>query len=83
MQEIRLLWNGTALFLSLYCQKESTSLNAARYEIYRKKNNPPLLKSLPIRLEPDITRAESPFTNVAMEGADKSDPPDVQLTDHG
>ena len=37
------------LSVPLYCQKESTSLNAARQEIYRKskRRNPPPLKSLP------------------------------------
>ena len=34
-------------FLYLNCQKESTSLNATRHEIYRNMRNPPPLKSLP------------------------------------
>ena len=38
---------GPSFFLSLYCQKESTSLNAARHDIYRKRKIPPPLKSLP------------------------------------
>ena len=53
---------------SIYCQEESTSLNAARYEIYRKKKNPPPVKSPPPnRREPGIARAESPIANDAME----------------
>jgi hypothetical protein len=31
-----LIATGTAFFLALYCQKKSTSMNAARYEIYHK-----------------------------------------------
>ena len=39
--------NGHCFILSLHCQKESTSLNAARHEIYRNRRNLPPLKSLP------------------------------------
>ena len=59
--------NGHCFFLSLYCQKESTSLNAARHEIYRNRRNPPPQKSLPNRCEPGIARVENPFANAVME----------------
>ena len=39
--------NGHCFILPLNCQKESTSLNAARHEIYRNRRNLPPLKSLP------------------------------------
>ena len=42
-----LMTTGTAFFLSLYSQKNSKSMNAARYEIYRKRKNPLSLTSLP------------------------------------
>ena len=60
--------NGHCFFLSLHCQKESTSLSAGRHEIYRNRRNPSPLKSLPNRREPGIARVESPFANAVMEG---------------
>ena len=75
---------GTSFFLSLYCQKESTSLNAARHDIYRKRKNPPPLKSLPTtdaNLALHVQRAH--LQMLLWKAADKSDPPDIQLTDYG
>ena len=75
---------GTSFFLSLYCQKESTSLNAARHDIYRKRKNPPPLKSLPptdANLALHVQRAH--LQMLLWKAADKSDPPDIQLTDYG
>ena len=60
--------NWHCFFLYLDCQKESTSLNATRHDIYRNRMNPPPLKSLPNQREPGIARAESPFANAVMEG---------------
>ena len=76
---------GTSFFLSLYCQKESTSLNAARHGIYRKRKNPPPLKSLPptdANLALHVQRAHLQIM-LLWKAADKSDPPDIQLTDYG
>ncbi|XP_014670374.1 PREDICTED: uncharacterized protein LOC106811314 isoform X2 [Priapulus caudatus] len=42
-----LMATGKAFFLHLYGQKKCTSMNASRYEIYRKQKNPPSAKSLP------------------------------------
>ena len=39
--------NWHCFFLYLNCQKESTSLNVTRHDIYRNRMNPPPLKSLP------------------------------------
>ena len=76
--------NEHCFILSLYYQKETTSLNAARHEIYRNRRNPPPLKSLPIRREPGITRAESPFANAVMEGGGQIRPSRCrQQTDYG
>lgn len=36
-----------AFFLALYKQRRSVTLNAARYEIFRKRKTPPALKTLP------------------------------------
>ena len=75
---------GTLFFLSLYCQKESTSLNAARRDIYRKRKNPPPLKSLPptdANLALHVQRAH--LQMLLWKAADKPDPPDIQLTDYG
>ena len=75
---------GTSFFLSLNCQKESTSLNAARHDIYRKRKNPPPLKSLPptdANLALHVQRAHSQM--LLWKAAEKSDPPDIQLTDYG
>ena len=75
---------GTSFFLSLYCQKESTSLNAARHDIYRKRKNPPPLKSLPptdANLALHVQRAH--LQMLLWKAADNSDPPDIQLTDYG
>ena len=75
---------GTSFFLSLYCQKESTSLNAARHDIYRKRKNPPPLKSLPptdAYLALHVQRAH--LQMLLWKAADKFDPPDIQLTDYG
>ena len=38
-----LIKHGTAFFLALYGQKKSPSMNAARYEIFCKRKNPPPL----------------------------------------
>ena len=67
--------NLHCFFLYLNCQKESTSLNATRHDIYRNRKNPPPLKSLP-----QLTRT---WQMLSWTVADKSDPPDVQLTDYG
>ena len=70
--------NGHCFFLYLNCQKESTSLNATRHEIYRNRRNPPPLKSLPLALHVQRAHLQMLWWKVA----NKSDPPDVQLTDY-
>ena len=55
---------GTLFFPSLYCQKESTSLNAARHDIYRKRKNPPPLEGIAVGL----VDYRAPATVSAKEG---------------
>ena len=42
-----LMETGTVFFLVLYGLKQCTSMNDARQQIFCKRKNPPLLKSLP------------------------------------
>jgi hypothetical protein len=79
-----LIATGTAFFLALYCQKKSTSMSDARYEIYCKQKNPPALKSLPptdINLALHLQRAHLQI--MLWKAADKADPPAIQITDYG
>jgi hypothetical protein len=79
-----LMATGTAFFLSLYNQKNSKSMNAARYEIYRRRKNPPALKSLPptdVNLAFHIRRAH--LQMMLWKAADKTEPPDVEITNYG
>ncbi len=79
-----LMATGTAFFFSLYSQKKSKTMNAARYEIYRKRKDPPPLKSLPptdINLTLHVRRAH--FQMMLRKAADKADPPNVQITNYG
>ena len=45
--EADLMATATAFYLALYSQKKSNTINSARYDIFRKRNNPPPRKSLP------------------------------------
>jgi len=78
-----LIATGKTFFLSLYGQQKITSTNAARYEIYSKRKNPPSLKTLP---PTDLNLAlHSQRANLQMmlwKAADKTDPPDVKINDH-
>ncbi len=79
-----LMATGTAFFLNLYGQRKSNSMNTARYEIYRKRKNPPPLKSLPptdINLVCHIRRAH--LQMMLWKAADRADPPAVQITNYG
>ncbi len=59
-------------------------MNAARYEKYRKRKNPPPLKSLPptdINLALHVRRAH--LQMMLWKATDKGDPPNVQITNYG
>ena len=71
---------GRKFFLALYAQKQSPTLNAARYGIFRKRKKAPPLKNLP----PTDCNALIHFLRVhgqcmLWKGADKPDPPTVDI----
>lgn len=79
-----LVSTGRAFFAHLYGQKKTTSMNTARYEIYRKRKNPPSLKTLPptdSNLALHIKRAH--LQMLLWKAADKPDPPVVEITNYG
>lgn len=74
----------TFLLHFLYGQKKSTSMNAIRYKIYRKRKNPPALKSLlptDFKLALHIHRAHLQL--ILRKTADKDDTPAIQITNYG
>ena len=79
-----LMETGKTFFLHLYSQKKSTSMNSARFDIYRKRKHPPSLKSLPptdSNLSLHIQRAHPQM--ILWKAAGKPDPPALQITDYG
>ena len=79
-----LMETGKTFFLHLYSQKKSTSMNSARFDIYRKRKHPPSLKSLPptdSNLSLHIQRAH--LQMILWKAAGKPDPPALQITDYG
>ena len=82
--ETDLIKTGTEFFLALYCQPKSSSMNAARYDIFRRRKTPPSLKSLPptdMNLKLHIKRAH--LQMMLWKAADKIDPPNMEITDYG
>ena len=76
--ESDLMETGQTFFLSLYSEKKSSTLNEARYNIYRKRKKTPTLKSLPptdINLNLHVRRAH--LQMLLWKAADKCDPPDA------
>ena len=79
-----LMATATAFYLALYSQKKSNTINYARYDIFRKRKNPPLLKSLPPTESNMALHVKRAHLQVLLwKAADKPDPPSVSITDYG
>ena len=70
-----------AFFLALYNQRNSVTLDATRYEIYRKRNSPPAMKTLPATERNMRFHGRRASQQVLLwKAADKPDPPAVDIT---
>ncbi|KAJ8349304.1 hypothetical protein SKAU_G00244340 [Synaphobranchus kaupii] len=71
-------------FLALYNQRESASLNIARYDIYQKRKTSPALKTLPPTEHNVHLHGRRAHLQVLLwKAADHPDPPDVDITKFG
>ncbi|KAJ8332143.1 hypothetical protein SKAU_G00428710 [Synaphobranchus kaupii] len=71
-------------FLALYNQRESASLNVARYDIYQKRKTSPALKTLPPTEHNVHLHGRRAHLQVLLwKAADHPDPPDVDITKFG
>ena len=68
-------------FLALYNQRNSVTLDAARYDIYRKRKRPPALKTLPPTERNMHLHGRRAHLQVLLwKAADQADPPAVDIT---
>lgn len=73
-----------AFFLALYKQRRSVTLNAARYEIFRKSKTPPALKTLPPTERNMYLHGQRAHLQVQLwKAADRPHPPALDITKFG
>ena len=82
--EADLMATATAFYFALYSQKKSNTINSARYDIFRKRKNPPPRKSLsPTESNMALHVQRAHLQVLVWKAADKPDPPSVNITDYG